>query len=432
MSSDTHTGFLPAQESTDAGAPALRQAGTLRGVRACLAPFLLLFLLGLLPGCIKPVGEDYERPHPYRIAVTIGMIADIVREIVGEHAQVENLIGEGLDPHLYQPNRADVLKLERAHLVIYHGLLLEGRMGEVLRRQSTRGKTVVALAEELAASERYPVARGTEGEDPHIWMDVRAWMEAVQFLAEALTAFDPAHATDYHARAETYLEQLEALDQRARQTLDTIPEEQRVLITAHDAFYYFGRAYDIEVRGIQGLSTSSEAGIRDIEHLVEFIVERRIPAIFVETSVSDKNVRALIEGARARGHEVRIGGTLFSDAMGASGTREGTYIGMMEHNITTIARALGGRVAEAHAGPPVAPASVVCELLSRPFPEHNLLLTRAATLRQAQRLWQAGMLRGVRALDETSRGLKGPGNGVQRDSDRHTPRSQKIPSPEVR
>jgi len=173
-------------------------------------------------------------------------------------------------------------------------------------------------------------------------MDVRGWMEGVEVIEGSLSGYDPDNTQEYSERAGVYLEELEKLDEYARDSLASIPEGQRVLVTAHDAFGYMSRAYGIEVRGIQGLSTESEAGVRDIEDLVAFLVERKIPAVFVESSVSDRNVRALLEGARAKGHELVIGGELFSDAMGEAGTYEGTYIGMIDHNVTTITRALGG------------------------------------------------------------------------------------------
>jgi manganese/zinc/iron transport system substrate-binding protein len=178
--------------------------------------------------------------------------------------------------------------------------------------------------------------------DPHVWMDVSAWMKAVEVVARSLGEFDPAHAADYTANAEALNKRLAELDAYARKVIGSIPREQRILVTAHDAFNYFGRKYGIEVRGIQGISTESEAGLQDINRLVDLIVAKKLPAVFVETSVSDKNVRSLVEGAASKGWTVRIGGSLFSDAMGAPGTYEGTYIGMIDHNVTTIARALGG------------------------------------------------------------------------------------------
>jgi len=283
--------------------------------------------------------------QPYRIVCTVGMITDIVRNVAGDYAQVEGIIGEGVDPHLYKPTRGDVVQLSRADVVFYNGLLLEGKMTDVLVRVATTGKPVGAVTEAILGETDYLLEMddGSEHTDPHVWMDVSGWLRAVPVVAETLAAYDPAHAEDYRANAAAYAEKLEALDAYTKAAMATIPEGQRVLVTAHDAFQYLGRAYGIEVRGIQGVSTESEAGVRDLEELVDFIVERRIPAVFVETSVADKNVRALVEGARARGHEVVIGGSLYSDAMGRAGTYEGTYVGMIDHNITTIVNALGGK-----------------------------------------------------------------------------------------
>jgi len=280
----------------------------------------------------------------YRIVTTVGMITDVVRNVAGEHAIVEGIIGEGVDPHLYKPTRGDVVKLQSADVVFYNGLLLEGKMTDILVRVASGGKPVRAVTEAILEQTDYLMKEPGESgyTDPHVWMDVRGWMQGVPVIAETLIHFDPDRMSAYAANSKAYLAKLEALDAYAREAIQSIPEGQRVLVTAHDAFRYLGRAYDIEVRGIQGLSTESEAGVKDIEDLIDFIVERKIPAVFVETSVADKNVRALVEGARARGHELVIGGELFSDAMGEPGTYEGTYIGMIDHNVTTIANALGG------------------------------------------------------------------------------------------
>lgn len=286
-----------------------------------------------------------DADRPYNIVCTVGMITDVVRNIAGEHARVEGMIGEGVDPHLYKPTRSDVVMLNRADVIFYNGLLLEGKMTDVLVRVATTGKPVYAVTEKIISDEQYLMEKddGSDYTDPHVWMDVAGWLTGVDVITEALVAYDPDNAEDYKSRAAAYSEKLNALHAYARKAMATIPEGQRVLVTAHDAFRYMGRAYGLEVRGIQGLSTESEAGVRDLEELVDFIVERDIPAVFVESSVSDKNVRALVEGAKARGHAVRIGGELFSDAMGRPGTYEGSYIGMIDHNVTTIVNALGGR-----------------------------------------------------------------------------------------
>ncbi|NQY32395.1 MAG: zinc ABC transporter substrate-binding protein [Coraliomargarita sp.] len=291
--------------------------------------------------------QALDPESPYKIVCTVGMITDVVRNIAGEQAAVEGIIGEGVDPHLYKPTRGDVVKLSGADVVFYNGLLLEGKMTDVLVRVATSGKPVRAVTEVILESSDYLLAKddGSDYTDPHVWMDVQGWMQAVPVVSDTLTVLDPKNAASYEANAVAYASQLAELDAYAKKAMATIPESQRVLITAHDAFQYMGRAYGLEVRGIQGISTESEAGVRDLEELIDFIVENSIPAVFVESSVADKNVRALVEGARARDHEVVIGGELFSDAMGEPGTYEGTYIGMIDHNVTTIVNALGGAAA---------------------------------------------------------------------------------------
>lgn len=283
---------------------------------------------------------------PYKAITTTAMVKDLVARIGGDHARVEGLMGEGVDPHLYKPTRDDVNKLLGADIVFYSGLMLEGRMTDTFLRVSRRGVPVYSVTEMI--DEKYLLEpEDMQGHtDPHVWMDVNAWTRAMEAVAKALSDHDPANAATYRANADRYAKELAALDAYARKSIASIPERQRVLITAHDAFNYFGRAYKLTVTGIQGISTESEAGVQDINKLVDRIVANRIPAIFVETSVSDKNVRAIIEGAAKRGARVEIGGTLFSDAMGAPGTYEGTYVGMIDHNITVITRALGGQAPE--------------------------------------------------------------------------------------
>ncbi|MFP4357843.1 MAG: metal ABC transporter solute-binding protein, Zn/Mn family [Puniceicoccaceae bacterium] len=295
--------------------------------------------LALFPGAAA--ADDPER---YTVVTTVGMITDIVRNVAGDKAEVRGLIGEGIDPHLYKPTRGDVMALGRADVIFYNGLMLEGKMSDLFVRMAGRGKPVVPVTAEVLDGGDYVLTDEDNHYDPHVWMDVRGWILATGVVEETLAGFDPANGEFYRANAAAYRERLEALDAYAAEAIGSIPEERRVLVTAHDAFRYLGRAYGIEVKGIQGISTESEAGVRDIENLVDFLVSSGIPAVFVETSVSDKNVRALVEGAAARGHELRIGGKLFSDAMGPRGTYEGTYVGMIDHNVTTIAAALGGDV----------------------------------------------------------------------------------------
>ena len=314
----------------------------------CLVSVFLIshFLLGYA-GEPDARSDTDGSAEPYKIVCTVGMITDIVSNLAGDYAEVEGIIGEGIDPHLYKPTRGDVIKLSQADVVFYNGLLLEGKMTDVLVGIASKGKLVKAVTEAILVETDYLLEKddGSAYTDPHVWMDVSGWLSAIPVIAETLAVYDPENAEAYHRKATVYAEQLEALDAYAKVAMSTIPKSQRVLVTAHDAFQYFGRAYGIEVRGIQGMSTESEAGVRDLEDLVDFIVERQIPAVFVESSVADKNVRALVEGARARGHAVIIGGSLFSDAMGQAGTYEGTYIGMIDRNVTTITNALGGHAA---------------------------------------------------------------------------------------
>jgi manganese/zinc/iron transport system substrate-binding protein len=289
----------------------------------------------------KPAAAPAQA-KPYAIVTTVGMVTDIVRQVAGGRATVTGLIGEGVDPHLYKPTRSDVAALLAADVVFYSGLMLEGKMADALVKVATSGRKVFAVTELIDPSSLLEPEEMQGHYDPHVWMDVSGWMKGVEAVAKALSDHDPAHAAEYQSNAQRYLKEMAELHEYARKSMATIPKDSRVLITAHDAFNYFGRAYGMEVRGIQGISTESEAGLEDLNRLVDLIVRRDIKAVFVETSVAQKNVKALIEGARSRGKAVRIGGSLFSDAMGPPGTYEGTYIGMIDHNVTTITRALGG------------------------------------------------------------------------------------------
>ncbi|MGM0585227.1 MAG: metal ABC transporter solute-binding protein, Zn/Mn family [Pseudomonadota bacterium] len=284
--------------------------------------------------------------QPLRVVATTGMIADAARRIGGERVEVRALMGPGVDPHAFRQTRSDIAAMLGADLVLRHGLFLEAQMEDFLDRLAERAN-VVAVAEALPRERLLPYASYAGQFDPHVWMDPELWAGVVLRVRDALIAERPGGEADFRANAEAHLAELRALSDYARNVLATVPEASRVLVTAHDAFNYFGAAFDFEVAGIQGISTQSEAGLARVEELVEMLVARDIRAVFVESSVSERNVRALIEGAAARGHEVVVGGSLYSDAMGEPGTYEGTYPGMIDHNVTTIARALGG---EAPAG----------------------------------------------------------------------------------
>lgn len=274
------------------------------------------------------------------VVTTTAHVADLVRAVAGDRLRVDSLLGEGIDPHSYKLTRTDTGRLLAADAVLFNGLLLEGKMADTFARMASAGKPVLAVAEAIPVDRLLTEEGGAP--DPHVWMDPALWTLALDAVRDALIDFDPAGADAYRANADTYRASLTELDAYARKALTSVPKERRVLVTAHDAFSYLGRAYDMEVVGIQGISTESEAGLRRIEELVAMLVDRTVPAVFVETSVTDRNVRALIDGAAARGHKVVIGGSLFSDAMGAPGTYEGTYLGMMDHNVTVISQALGG------------------------------------------------------------------------------------------
>lgn len=283
---------------------------------------------------------------PVRVVATVGMVADVVREVGGDRVEVQALMGAGVDPHLYKPTRGDVAALLAADVVFYSGLLLEGRMGEVLAKVGRGGKPVVAVTDAVPREQLLDFPAKPGHYDPHVWMDVSAWRAIVDRIAQTLAQVDPEHASAYAGRAARYQGELDRLHDYVRGIIASIPAERRLLVTAHDAFGYFGRAYGLEVRGIQGVSTESEAGLESFQRLVDILVERKVPAVFVETSVAEKNVRALVEGAAARGHALAVGEALFSDAMGPAGTYEGTYLGMLDHNATVIARALGGQAPE--------------------------------------------------------------------------------------
>ena len=313
---------------------------------SCLCLLLIAITTAPFAGCSErpaPARAASPKAYPYTITTTVGMVTDIVRQVAADKAQVQGIIGEGVDPHLYRTTRNDVAALMSADVVFYNGLLLEGKMADALVSIATKVRHVYQVTRLIDEQYLLEPAEFAGHFDPHVWMDVVAWMRAVEAVTGKLAEFDPANAAFYRKNATAYLLELEKLDRYARDRIATIPEPRRVLITAHDAFNYFGRAYQIEVLGIQGLSTESEAGLEQINRLVDLIVERNIMAVFVETSVSPKNIKALIEGAASRGQTIKIGGALFSDAMGQPGTYEGTYLGMIDHNVTTIARALGGK-----------------------------------------------------------------------------------------
>jgi manganese/zinc/iron transport system substrate-binding protein len=283
------------------------------------------------------VKHRFDGVHPIKAVCTTGMVADLVRHIGKGHVAVDQLLSHGIDPHTYEATPGDTKRLSRADIIFYSGLHLEGKMADILGSLSGR-RPAFGVAEFI---EHKTILKDEEDQhDPHVWFDVSLWSQTAGVVRDILMQYDSAHADEYKKRADDYQADLAKLHEDVKQKISTIPKAQRVLVTSHDAFRYFGRAYDIEVKGIQGISTEDEASLKQINDLAEFLVARKIKAVFVETSVNPSNMKALIRECRARGHEVREGGTLFSDAMGRENTREGTYLGMIEHNVRTIVDAL--------------------------------------------------------------------------------------------
>lgn len=301
----------------------------------------LVMLSGLiLTGCAADNSAVVEDSGKIKVTTTIGMITDIVENIGGEHVEVSGLMKAGVDPHLYKASQGDIRKLDEADIIFYNGLHLEGKMVDIFEKMN-KEKPTFAVTDNIDKSllRSGAMAGGTEY-DPHVWFNVQHWMKAAEKVRDELSAFDPEHAADYQMNAEAYLKQLQELDVYVKEQISTLPEQSRVLVTAHDAFGYFGEAYGMKVMGLQGLSTASEYGSKDVMKLRDFLVENQIKAVFVESSVPKKAIEAVVQGAKEKGHVLQIGGELFSDAMGEKGTEEGTYIGMVRHNVDTIVKAL--------------------------------------------------------------------------------------------
>ena len=307
----------------------------------------LLFLLAMTAALTAACGRAAQAEDDGRLVIvtTTGQVGNVAAEVGGDHVRVTSLMGAGTDPHTYSASARDIDKLRGADIVFYSGLHLEAKLQKVLEQLGER-QTVVAVSSAIPEDELLTSPNFASGIDPHIWFDVPLWMTTVDVVRDTLIEADPANAADYEANAAAYLLELQDLDTYVRETLNTIPPEQRVLVTAHDAFRYFGRRYGLEVLGLQGISTASEASTADVQNLAKFIAERHIPAMFIESSVPVRNIEAVQAAVRDRGYDVKIGGQLFSDAMGNAGTPEGTYIGMVRHNIDTIVSALLGESSE--------------------------------------------------------------------------------------
>ncbi len=273
---------------------------------------------------------------------TTGMVGDLVINVAGTRAEVDSLMGPGVDPHLFKASERTLRTMERADIVFYNGLHLEGGLDFVLQEMGKRQPTWV-VSQSIPEEQLRRPAEFEGAHDPHIWFDVSLWIQCAQSTITGMQELDPTSAELYQTNGDAFVTELETLEEWVFEQVAQVPQEQRVLITAHDAFGYFGDRYGFEVRGIQGASTATEAGAGDLQDLADFIADRKIPAIFVESSVPKRTVEALREAVQSRGFDVRIGGSLFSDAMGSTGTPEGTYIGMVQHNVNTIVNALLGK-----------------------------------------------------------------------------------------
>jgi manganese/zinc/iron transport system substrate-binding protein len=308
-----------------------------------IAPLLITTVLaaGALTRCGQESQKSGTPPGPQRLAVvaTTGMVGDAVEVIAGDRVELNTLMGPGVDPHLYKTTKGDLDLLSDADVVFYNGLNLEAKMADILKKMG-RTKTTVAVAESIPDSLLHYPDGSSSHPDPHIWFDVSLWAEAVDRVAQTLASQDPPNAELYLNNVSAYLDTLDKLHAWVTEQVQSIPVQQRLLVTAHDAFGYFGRAYDIEVMGLQGISTITEAGLYDVTQMVDMLVGRGVKAVFVETSVPKRAINAVVEGCQARGHQVIIGGELFSDAMGRQGSPEGTYVGMVRHNVNTIVRSL--------------------------------------------------------------------------------------------
>lgn len=293
--------------------------------------------LALLVACSN--NDDQPSNGKLKVTTTIGMITDVVANIGGEHVEVTGLMGSGVDPHLYRASQGDIRRLEQADIIFYNGLFLEGRMIEILEKMAD-DKPAVAVTDNIDRSKLRADDEIENEYDPHVWFDVSLWMTVAEAIRDTLVEYDPDHAEYYEHNAAQYLEQLRALHEEVKEKIESIPERGRILVTAHDAFGYFGDAYGIEVVGLQGMSTASEAGTKDVADLRDYLIEQQIKAVFIESSVPRRAIDAVIQGAKQLGHTIEIGGELFSDAMGEQGTLEGTYIGMVRHNVNTITDAL--------------------------------------------------------------------------------------------
>lgn len=293
---------------------------------------MALVLIGCSTTTSEQNNEDSTK-ETIQVVTTIAQIGEPVQIIGGDRVEVTSLMGPGVDPHLYQATQGDITTLQNADIIFYNGLHLEGNLGEIFDKLNET-KPVFAIGDSIDESR---LLKDEEGAiDPHIWFDLEIWEDALESATENLKEFSPDDASYFEENKQDYFSKIDELKAEAIEKMASIPVEQRILVTAHDAFGYFGRMYDIEVVGLQGLSTEDEVGISDIQSTVDLLHEKKVPSVFVESSINQNSIKAVIEGAAKKGMDVSLGGELFSDAMGQAGTEEGTYLGMYRHNVKTV------------------------------------------------------------------------------------------------
>ncbi|MDX1439645.1 MAG: zinc ABC transporter substrate-binding protein [Rubricoccaceae bacterium] len=310
------------------------------GRRLPVLPAIFFLVATIVAGCASGPERTDVSTRTVQVVATTSMIADLAREIGGDRVNVAGLMGPGVDPHLYRATEGDVTRMTGADIIFFNGLHLEGKMAEVLEQVERQGIVAEAVAEVIPDSVLLAPPEYEGNFDPHVWMDVSLWKQVAGAVAGALADLDTTHAVGYRERLADYSVRLDSLDAWVRQRLSDVNENQRVLVTAHDAFNYFGLAYDFEVKGLQGISTATEAGTADVQDLAAFVANRRIPAMFVESSVPPRSIEAVQAAVRSRGFDVRIGGNLYSDALGSPESGHDNYESMIRHNINTIADAL--------------------------------------------------------------------------------------------
>ncbi|MFV0530702.1 MAG: metal ABC transporter solute-binding protein, Zn/Mn family [Flavobacteriales bacterium] len=300
--------------------------------------YTILIIISLLSfNCKK---QEKNTSGKLRVVTTTTMLTDLLKNIGGDAISVEGLMGSGVDPHLYKASEGDVTKLFNADVVFYSGLHLEGKLENVFEKMKRQNKVTISVSDTLNKKELISSEAFASNYDPHIWFNIEYWKKISHYVTHQLKKENPANAFVFEENEKKYQKKLEELEKTIQLKIEELPEEQRILVTAHDAFNYFGQAYQFNVVGLQGLSTATEAGVRDVQKLSEFIIKNKVKAVFIESSVPKRTIEALQKAVKSKGHDVMIGGTLYSDALGNAGTEEGTYIGMYRYNVETIVEAL--------------------------------------------------------------------------------------------